>query len=430
MKIYNELEELVEKAVLTEETAHNIKHYYHQKDQNSPNQLYIIFGILGAILVGLGIILIIAHNWDNFPTGLKTVFAFIPLALGQLLALYVILKKYSHMAWREGVATFLFFAISVSISLVSQIYHISGAIESFMLTWMLLALPLIYLLDSSVACLLYLSGITFYACLQGYFNYPTSPPYLYGLLLIAALPFYIYQVKKKNRNIHAVALQNWTIALSFLIVLGAFSHQHQPVIYISYICMFAFFLGLYPIRTFKNATSLQLSYAFVGYGGTLVILFILSFREGIWDSFTPELLGNRFFTSPEFLLSLAFSLAASYFVFQEYIKAGSISKISPYRISYLLCIALFFTGIYLSLGAIIINMYLLMLGLYTIRLGNKKQHLGILNFGLSIITVLIICRFFDTNLSFITRGILFLLVGAGFFIANYLTLKRKKQNAQ
>ena len=429
MKIYHELEELVEQNVISAATANKINHYYLKKKQSSPKQLYIIFGILGAILIGLGIILIIAHNWDNFTTGLKSIFAFTPLAIGQVLTLYVMFKKYSHIAWREGVASFLFLAIGASISLVSQIYHIPGDSQSFMLTWMLLALPLIYLLNSSIAFLLYLGGISFYACLVGYFNYPTALPYLYGLLLIAVLPFYAYHVIKKSNNPHALAFQSWGIALSLLMVLGAFSHQHQPVIYMSYLSMFAFFLGLSKIKALNSTPSLQLAYAFVGYGGTLVILFILSFRDGIWKSFSSELLEHNFFTSPEFLLGLAFSLAAGYFIVQKYIQTKKISKISPYQISYIICIGIFLTGIHLSLGAIIINIYLLILGLYTIRLGNKKPHFGILNFGLSIITVLIICRFFDTNLSFIVRGVLFLLVGAGFFTANYLTLQRKKQNA-
>jgi hypothetical protein len=39
---------------------------------------------------------------------------------------------------------------------------------------------------------------------------------------------------------------------------------------------------------------------------------------------------------------------------------------------------------------------------------------------------LILCRFFDTDMSFVIRGILFLIVGLGFFLANYWTLKQKK----
>ncbi|MBC7747547.1 MAG: DUF2157 domain-containing protein [Methylotenera sp.] len=64
-KIINELEELLHANVVTTEIAKNIREYFHQKKEESHNRLSSIFGILGAILVGLGIILVFAHNWDN-----------------------------------------------------------------------------------------------------------------------------------------------------------------------------------------------------------------------------------------------------------------------------------------------------------------------------------------------------------------------------
>jgi hypothetical protein len=69
------------------------------------------------------------------------------------------------------------------------------------------------------------------------------------------------------------------------------------------------------------------------------------------------------------------------------------------------------------------------LGLFAIRIGINKNSYGILNYGLLLITVLIICRFFDTNLDFVFRGILFIAVGAGFFFTNYLLLKKQGKNA-
>ena len=64
----------------------------------------------------------------------------------------------------------------------------------------------------------------------------------------------------------------------------------------------------------------------------------------------------------------------------------------------------------------------------TVRNSAKADHLGELNYGLMIIAALVICRFFDTDLSFVTRGVLFILVGAGFFFANYRMLKKRETN--
>ena len=94
-KIQNDIEELLENQVISNEVASSIKNYYSSKKTNTPNRLFTVFAVLGATLVGLGIILILAHNWDNFPKSIKTVFAFLPLVLGQLVVGYTILKKKS-----------------------------------------------------------------------------------------------------------------------------------------------------------------------------------------------------------------------------------------------------------------------------------------------------------------------------------------------
>ncbi|HAC15860.1 MAG TPA: DUF2157 domain-containing protein, partial [Bacteroidetes bacterium] len=62
----------------------------------------------------------------------------------------------------------------------------------------------------------------------------------------------------------------------------------------------------------------------------------------------------------------------------------------------------------------------------TIREGGLKNHLGIMNYGLLIITMLVISRFFDADINFVIRGILFILVGIGFFVANYWMVKQRK----
>ena len=72
--------------------------------------LIIVFGVLGAILVGLGMVLIIAHNWDDLSRMTKTGLAFLPLLLGQGLCGYVLLRKQDSVAWRESATAFLFFA--------------------------------------------------------------------------------------------------------------------------------------------------------------------------------------------------------------------------------------------------------------------------------------------------------------------------------
>ena len=49
-----------------------------------------------------------------------------------------------------------------------------------------------------------------------------------------------------------------------------------------------------------------------------------------------------------------------------------------------------------------------------------------LNSGMTVIALLVICRSFDSDLTFVVKGTLFVLVGIGFFVANWLMIKKKK----
>ena len=90
-------------------------------------------------------------------------------------------------------------------------------------------------------------------------------------------------------------------------------------------------------------------------------------------------------------------------------------------------IPIFFIGTASTIAVVLVNVLVFLLGVFTIREGARKNHLGLLNYGLLIITALIICRFFDTDLSFVARGLLFVGVGAGFFFANYWMIQKRKE---
>ena len=79
-------------------------------------------------------------------------------------------------------------------------------------------------------------------------------------------------------------------------------------------------------------------------------------------------------------------------------------------------------------AAIIANGTVLAIAVLEIKRGNKLNNLGILNFGLLIIIILITCRFFDTDFSFVVRGILFISIGLGFFLTNYVMLKKRNRH--
>ena len=420
LKLIKELPELIENKVISKEVALSIEQYYHSKQNNSPNKLFMVFGVLGSILVGLGIILILAHNWDDFTRSTKTIFAFLPLLIGQFFVGFSILKKKSA-TWKEASGTFLFFAVGASISLVAQIYNIPGNMSSFLLTWILLCLPLIYLLKSNSIMILHLVFITWYACSYGYsfMNYGNSP-WLYLALLALSLPHY-WQLLKHKLDANITSIINWLVPLSLIITLGTFVEHEEALGFLLYLLLFSLFYNIGKIPYFENQKLRRNGFLITGSLGIVIILLIASFRW-LWkdiiriDSFQVQ---ELYMSAILFLMSI---LTLVYLYLKHKVKSFNI-----FQFVFVIFTVLFFIGINNEIvPAILVNMLIFALGVVTVKIGADKFHFGVLNYGLLIIAALVTCRFFDTDMSFVLRGLLFVGVGVGFFLTNYYMLKKQK----
>ena len=424
MKLRKEVADLLNAGVIDTSTAERIENYYLSKSGPPQNKLVIIFGILGAILVGLGIILILAHNWDDLTRAAKTVISFIPLVLGQLICAYALVKKQNSTAWRESSSAFLLIAIGACISLISQIYNISGTLSSYLLTWLLLGLPLVYLMRSSVVSLLYIAGLTWYACETGYFSGENNESYLFWILLLLILPHY-YLLYRDKRESNFFTFHNWFIPLSVIITLGTLAAQDEELMLIAYVSLFGllYLIGHQPLL--REQPVRNNGYLALGSLGTVAILLGLSFSF-FWTGLRERSQwSDQVLTSPELIASVVLTGAALFLLIYQKIKQP-VKEMKPVEPVFILFIIIFLIGMRSPIAVVLINFLVLGIGVMTIREGARQDHFGILNYGLLIIASLVICRFFDTNLGFVFKGILFVLVGLGFFFANYWMMKKRK----
>ncbi|QNF32075.1 DUF2157 domain-containing protein [Adhaeribacter swui] len=426
MRLLKDLPELLDAEVITPETADRIRDYYKSKNTSSANPLLVVFGILGALLIGLGIILILAHNWDELSRITKTLLAFLPLLIGQVLCGYGLIKKQVGTAYRESAATFLFLAVGASIALVSQIYNIPGGTGTFLLTWMLLGLPLVYIMPSSVVSLLYICGITYYAAELGYWSYKSPPPYLYWLLLMGILSHY-YQLYRRKPTGNFIIFHHWLIPASVTVALGTVAQKADELLFIAYFSLFGAFYLFGNLIFLKTQKLKNNGYKVIGALGTVALLLALSFNW-FWESLIKQAFSvNQLINAPEFYASVLTSLAATG-LFYAYLKNKPISRLQPIAPAFLLFIFLFLLGLFSPVAVVLVNIYILLIGVLIVKDGARQNHLGLLNLGLLLISALVICRFFDTDLSFVIRGILFVSVGLGFFLANYGLLKKRKNH--
>jgi len=359
------------------------------------------------------------------PKAIKLSIGLLPLVLGQLTAGYLILKKSESKAWIEGTATFLFIAIAISISIVSQVYNIEGNFGRFLLVWMGLSLPIVYALRSSMASLLFISGITWYACEVSYFNYPHGHAWWYWLLFTLILPFYYVEFIQKGLKNNFFYFHSWLLALSLTVCLGVFIDANAELIMIAYTCLFSGFVIISEMKAFDTGRVISIAFLVIGSLGVIISLLILSF-DFYWDELSDSSGIN--FDGIEFIVAIIGTLVAGVLLVLH-LRNKPLNEVNSKSFAFLIFIGLFFVGINAPTAAqLLINLLILLFAVHTIRRGAHRNHLGILNYGLLIITALVLCRFFDTDFSFVVRGLLFISVGIGFFAANfYMIQKRKKQ---
>ena len=242
---------------LSQTTQHKqITEFYKRKQVTSPNRQLLVFGILGALLVGIGVMFIVANQWDELPKTVKTVCAFLILIVPQLLCGYVLLKKQEKIVWRESTALLLFFAVGASISLISQIYNINGETSSFILIWMILTVPLIYLLKSSAVSLAYFFAIMLYSFSARYDSTIPSGEYIYWLLFVLPLPRY-FQLFNKSPENPLFILHHWMIPYVLTQTLGNLAHESKMLMHPAFISMFGIFYFIGNSTFFRNRPSVS-----------------------------------------------------------------------------------------------------------------------------------------------------------------------------
>lgn len=123
--LYQELPELVGGGVISADAARKIREHYGEVEKGGGRRIALtVCGILGAVLIGAGIILILAHNWDDLSRPVRTMLSLAPLIVSQIIGLWILWTGRESAAWREGTAAFLTLLIGSSIALVGQTYHI------------------------------------------------------------------------------------------------------------------------------------------------------------------------------------------------------------------------------------------------------------------------------------------------------------------
>ena len=183
-----ELPTLVSSGTISDENAKAIERYYEASAGGGRKTGVVLLAAVGSILVAAGIVLLIAHNWDEFSRPVRSVIAFLPLLAAQALSVFVLMRRNESKAWRECAAIFNVATIGTAVSLVSQTYQITGSLANFIFVWLLLSIPLVYLMRTTLGAVAYLIGTIFWLFARNE-GRDLNPLYFWMLLLLI-IPYF------------------------------------------------------------------------------------------------------------------------------------------------------------------------------------------------------------------------------------------------
>jgi uncharacterized membrane protein len=429
MSILSDLSELVNARVISRETAMEISNYYKNRQESSPtgkNRQLLMFGILGAVLVGIGLLFIIANQWDDLSRGVKTTCAFLLLVIPQLLGLYALYKKADKPVWRESTALLLFFAVGANISLVSQIYQINGEASSFLLTWLLLTIPLVYLMDASAVSIACLIGVLSYRLAVDSEGTVEWGEQISLALFLVLMPRYISLFKKAPDN-QLTILHHWAIPFVLTAGLAVLSHDHKELLIPLYFMLFGIFIFIGELPFFRHRPQEHCGFRVFGYAGSIIVLFVLSFKS-IWEKLPKHHYELGSLPGSSEFIALALFFITLSILFYRHLQNRTLKELRIFEIAWLLFLPVFILGYFTIFPVYLVNLSILIMGVIMIRDGSKKNNLGTMNGGMILITMLLVCRSFDIDLTSLFKGILFVVVGCGFFIANWWMLKKRREH--
>jgi hypothetical protein len=427
-----ELPDLVASGVLSAEAAEALREHYAASDSGEPRRIgFVLSAILGSLLIGAGIILLVAHNWDFLSRPVRCAIAFTPLVLSQALAIFALLRRNESAPWREAAAILNVAAIGTAIALVSQTYQIQGDFARFILVWMLLALPIVYLFRTSLGLAIYFVGATVWVLSSKggpFFGARPNDLWVWALLLLA-VPAFIVRLRQDRNGYGAL------LVMTALAVAAAFSLGQTDEIGAQsfWRCSFAaFWTVVYLVggAAFKDWRATR-PHPFVAAGwiGILSLAIFLSFqdtwRTQRWQNavdLIPRHYPDVLATGIQIACVLAALLFAAYAFWKDRKVNWAPAAFAPF--------ALVAWGIAKQTGdplipSLLLNFFTLALGIFTLLRGVRGGRVFEANLGMLVIAILAIARFFDNDFEFFVRGIAFIAIGLGFLGTNLVVFKRR-----
>jgi uncharacterized membrane protein len=408
--LFKEIDKWVNEGIIGTDQGEVLKNRYPAAEGTAWGR--IIFFSIGAILFGLGVILLFAYNWERMHKFAKLVLIFFALLAAHGAGFWLRQPESKYKTAGEGLHLLGTMLFGAGIWLIAQIYHIEEHYPNALLIWGLGALGLAWALPSIsqgvVATILLVMWNSFEA-------FDFKDPHLLSpfLILGAILPL---AWLNRSRVLVTTVICAFLVSLAFSV--AKIEGDLVPLVLFFSACMLI---------------AMNLIVRFIGFLIYLAILFVLSFHHrgrGMWLIHFDQFQESLYFFSFA-LAAIGFWAWAIWTFRQKKVSASGEFRIEYYGVLVtLIVILLNALGVLVLrgwIGVAVFNIFFLFHSIMMIVSGCKFLDLKSTSTGCLLFTILAMTRYTDLFVSLLTRSLVFFITGAALFAVGIYYSKTKKQ---
>lgn len=414
-------------GIVTPEQADRLRQRYAEPAGAVPWGL-LVFATAGAIVIGLGVILLFAYNWAEIPKLGKLALVFAAIIGTHTGSIRLLAREGWQPKLGEALAALGTMLYGAGIWLVAQIYNIDEHYPNGFLFWALGALAMAWAIRSTANGLLAVVLVFIWGSCEA-FDY-RAPQYWSILLVAGGLIPLAWQQRSALLLAAALAAIQFLLAVN-LFHSGGGAHAFTASLALGVLLVAAARLTQADHPDHGHGAGVM---AFFGFGAFLVCAYLLSFKEAADDLIDWT---RRYGPRPALAGAIGWTLFAAGLTGWAWIARRSIlrKEIEIRREEWLLPIALVYCFGVAALGArdwallLSWSFNLMLLGLAAMWMwrGCQESRLRTTVLGSLLLAVVVLARYFDLFQSMASRGLAFIILGV-IFIAEALYYRRVRQD--
>jgi uncharacterized membrane protein len=424
--LLNEIDLWVGEGIIGPDQATALKRRYPVPAEGTAWSRIIFFSI-GAILFGLGVILIFAYNWERMHKFVKLAVIFTALIGAHGVGFWLRRPNSSNQTAGEGLHLLGTMLFGAGIWLIAQVYHIEEHYPTAFLIWGLGALAMAWSLPSIAQGILATILFVLWNCFEAFdFKNPhlISPFLILGCIMPLAW-------LRRSRVLATICLIGFLVTLSVSVSML----EGDLAVHVIFFSACLLIAASLVVRQRKLFPEISPVFSFIGFFIYLGILFLLSFfhrGKGTWSVQFDQVLQSLFFFS--------FALAAiGMWAWAIWPAPKTKTKDQPHKAlsaEYYGVMATLIIMILNTLGLIplrgwlgmaVFNILFLYQCVMMIVSGCKTLNLKTTVAGCVLFAVIAIARYADLFTSLLTRSLVFFIAGAALFSVGIYYSRTKKQ---